>query len=919
MIDKTYIINLSRRNDKRKHMVNELTKLKGAGTELNHVFFDAIDGNDKEVTSQYKFHIPNWFDLNSGKAMTNGEVGCALSHYSVWKDIVASVENNNLSQNCNVLILEDDVIFLDNFMEKMQLYINEIDLKYDMIYVHRKPLNIENEIQLTQHINIIKKSYWTCGYILTYGGAKKLINSNYLDNLIPVDEFLPIMYGCNVYGFEKKYESCEKINCYALNPNLLKLTGNAFSDSETFHSQPFNNNDKFIFDGNKQFTIIYIGLTTGSNYQRFLYYCKLYTIPYIILDSNNDSSTPSNKVKPGDNHPSPTQIQLLAAELQSWSHERIKSTLILVIASNTTGTCNIIPIAPPTEIIDKFLSMIPNENNIVICKNDAYYKKTLFCAWGHRLMKLITDADKIINSTNNSSPSNNILSSMFLTIYPFFINEIIHDDLCSIFQPLNNDNPITFNHKTSRIINACTKTVPCIVFSNSDNYNVLLNRIENYTGDNWNEYYNYSVPRTVNNINSTIYISFHLENNTNILKIVDKLDYPKELLTIKINKLASSQQKDELHKSDIIDFLKSKCDYYLLINGDCILDHELVLKELLSANKDVIAPLLRRGNDAWTNFWGDIDEKGFYKRSFDYFDIIDYNKQGCWNVPYISGTLLIKRQVIEKFPNIYIDNPEIDSDMRPCHFFRQHDIFMYVSNLRKYGYLENVSEIPMLVNKNSNGEITIYDILENRDEWEKKYLHPEYLLNKNNLNQLRYTEICHDAYNFPLFSETFCKELIIRMETYGKWSKGQDEHNDPRLGKNYYENVPTQDIHFFQIGLEKQWENIVMTYVAPMIKNLYSSYKTKGVHLAFVVKYHWQQQSELQNHHDSSTYTINIALNPGDGIDFEGGGCYFTRQNYSAINQEVGTAIAHPGRLTHHHRGLKTTKGIRYILVSFIN
>ena len=68
---------------------------------------------------------------------------------------------------------------------------------------------------------------------------------------------------------------------------------------------------------------------------------------------------------------------------------------------------------------------------------------------------------------------------------------------------------------------------------------------------------------------------------------------------------------------------------------------------LLNFNKDIISPLLRKSNTTWTNFWGAIDETGFYKRSDDYIDIINNKKKGCWNVPYITGVFLIKRIILE--------------------------------------------------------------------------------------------------------------------------------------------------------------------------------------------------------------------------------------------------------------------------------
>src|SRR5579884_1732080 len=95
-INLTYIINLARRSDKRQHMQNEINKLLKNGVDINAQFFDAVDGNNDDILSKYNLHAPKWFDPNSGKAMTNGEVGCALSHWLIWNKIVEDVEANKL-------------------------------------------------------------------------------------------------------------------------------------------------------------------------------------------------------------------------------------------------------------------------------------------------------------------------------------------------------------------------------------------------------------------------------------------------------------------------------------------------------------------------------------------------------------------------------------------------------------------------------------------------------------------------------------------------------------------------------------------------------------------------------------------------------------------------------------------------------
>lgn len=36
--------------------------------------------------------------------------------------------------------------------------------------------------------------------------------------------------------------------------------------------------------------------------------------------------------------------------------------------------------------------------------------------------------------------------------------------------------------------------------------------------------------------------------------------------------------------------------------------------------------MLTRPFKAWSNFWGALSKEGFYARSFDYMDIVNYNK-----------------------------------------------------------------------------------------------------------------------------------------------------------------------------------------------------------------------------------------------------------------------------------------------------
>ncbi|KAG0724117.1 Procollagen-lysine,2-oxoglutarate 5-dioxygenase 3 [Chionoecetes opilio] len=186
---------------------------------------------------------------------------------------------------------------------------------------------------------------------------------------------------------------------------------------------------------------------------------------------------------------------------------------------------------------------------------------------------------------------------------------------------------------------------------------------------------------------------------------------------------------------------------------------------------------------------------------------------------------------------------------------------MHVSNRVEFGHLidnEEFNLVPL------NPEL--WEIEKNRWDWERRYLNPGYLevVEANSTVEMP----CPDVYWFPVFTERFSQEMITTFEDFGKWSDGT--HDPPRAIMN------------------------------------------------FMVRYKPDEQPFLRPHHDTSTYTINVALNrPGD--DYQGGGCRFVRYNCSVTDSRVGWVLMHPGRLTHLHEGLPTTHGTRYIIVSFVD
>ncbi|XP_072281432.1 procollagen-lysine,2-oxoglutarate 5-dioxygenase 1 [Pyxicephalus adspersus] len=353
-----------------------------------------------------------------------------------------------------------------------------------------------------------------------------------------------------------------------------------------------------------------------------------------------------------------------------------------------------------------------------------------------------------------------------------------------------------------------------------------------------------------------------------------------------------------------------ECEYYFSIDVQVVLKNASVLRTLIEQNKSILTPMVSRVQDLWSNFWGALSKDGYYARSEDYIDIVQRQRIGIWNVPYINNVYLIKGNVIRTKLNQYemFRSGSLDPDMAFCANVRKQGVFMFVTNRQPFGHLLSLENY-----QTSNLHNDLWQIFENTEDWREKYIHPNhtYALKGKNIESP-----CPDVYWFPVFTDTACDELVEEMENYGQWSSGNNQ--DQRL-QGGYENVPTIDIHMTQINYQREWHKFLLDFVAPVTEKMFPGYHTQAqFDLAFVVRYKPDEQPYLEPHHDASTFTINIALN-SVGQDYEGGGCRFLRYNCSIRAPRKGWALMHPGRLTHYHEGLPTTKGVRYIVVSFVD
>jgi GR25 family glycosyltransferase involved in LPS biosynthesis len=231
------IINLKNRPDRLIDITDKLHKVLN-DSDLVFNIFDAIDGKelflDKDLLNLFR---------NNDFNFRRGIVGCALSHYNLWKQLV------NDNNNDYYIIIEDDCTFCDKFKEKITnciLNINEysiIFLGYHM-YEYNKIKYLEynsNDYPKIQPIN--KKIYigGTHCYIINKYGANALldfINVNGITNgidylMVKVQEIIKIYETVPHLSFAKWVE-----------PNKSDVDSDIQYD---YNSLPLNVSDNYIF------------------------------------------------------------------------------------------------------------------------------------------------------------------------------------------------------------------------------------------------------------------------------------------------------------------------------------------------------------------------------------------------------------------------------------------------------------------------------------------------------------------------------------------------------------------------------------------------------------------------------------------------------------------------------------------------
>lgn len=201
-----FVVNLQRDHEKKAHMVSIA---QANNVELE--FIDAVYGKDLSQAQVDDIYDESLSQKALGRGLSRGELGCALSHLSIYQKMV----EQNIQE---ALILEDDVDLSNDLVNVLGATSNfpadwEVMLfgYYSETATERISMaNFWGRTKVTpshQAVRLVELAFGTHGYMINRRGAEKLVNI--LSKIVkPIDHYTG---------------SGRHVNMYALAPRVITL------------------------------------------------------------------------------------------------------------------------------------------------------------------------------------------------------------------------------------------------------------------------------------------------------------------------------------------------------------------------------------------------------------------------------------------------------------------------------------------------------------------------------------------------------------------------------------------------------------------------------------------------------------------------------------------------------------------------
>jgi hypothetical protein len=818
---------------------------------------------------------------------------------------------------------------------------------FDVMYLTRKALKDDIGVGPVDGTVIPGFSYWASAYVLSRQGAQTLVAMEPRKFAMPVDELLPLLAktGWAQYPeWQKRFRDFPDMTFLSVDPLLGQPRADSWMTSETEKSPP-------LACANHGIRVFAVATERNDGVRELEATARLYGVHVELLGMGTKWQGPL----PSEGKSGGYKLILLARALA-----KVPNGETVLFLDGYDVVFN-------GPLMDYKDSLSRNQCELLVAgervcwPNQSLQRKFPVTTSPYRFPNsgcLLGKAGILKELCKGVKPSDDdqeILSKFVLRN----ADRCHIDHTCCVFQTLTDVTLSEFSFEIGKsiILNKSFSTRPMVIHGNGGiRRKLLLNQISNYIW--WSEVYGDRRPKTGPKTCPYVMVVMLVRNKAHSLphhlKSLQELNFPKNMLHLYIRTGDNLDPTEEilgewvaenrsLYASCDFKVVESGCKTYdvvdsclnelrrgatarcremdlrfmFYIESDVILTNNNTLTELIECDRTIVAPLIRKqSNQLWTNFWGDMDASRYYSRSPDYQSIATARQKGCFCVPLVREVFLVD---LKRWPGIsWQDHQGLEGyQTMPLKAMQEHMKCFVLNQHGAYGIIMDTP--PERFSPNTKACPLLFMYWENREAWLDRYMHKSTraLIKNSQLLQMIMEEAGtpgSDIWQFPLFSEEFCADLIKESEAFGDWSPGGDSPREDKRLHGGAENVPTCDIHMSQLGLSRILEDFVKTYVSLFASCAFYGFETKGVNVSFVVKYQPGDSSYLKLHHDASSYTINVPLN--DQSAYEGGGVYFEKHRIT-VHTHPGWCLMHPGKLTHRHGALPTTSGTRYVFVSF--
>ena len=204
------VINLNYRTDRRSHIDKEFES-----QSIKFTFFSAINGNKLNVD------VMEYISQRTFRNISNGSIGCAVSHMQIWENIAQRKENDIFC------IFEDDVLLIDDFKERLNNLIRNLPVDFDLIILgsfNTRGRDILFHVSFQNLFRSYNPRRGMYSYIINTKSARKLINL-----IKPFD----LLYG-GIDTIIGKLARQNKIIVYHVCPSFTKVDYDLESDIYNF-------------------------------------------------------------------------------------------------------------------------------------------------------------------------------------------------------------------------------------------------------------------------------------------------------------------------------------------------------------------------------------------------------------------------------------------------------------------------------------------------------------------------------------------------------------------------------------------------------------------------------------------------------------------------------------------------------------